>query len=179
MNPHVFGSVHPGPRFHSAVPITLPVVRYFNSYHIETSRICRLCSHSRSFTSHCQNSDRTTIPWVVVKLRIIISENGGFSIATEGPLVQSQIWIPEATERLNLHNPCTNHIAIQSELNNLIEVKTVTVNCRVFGGQTGPFPTVRVFRVVRPVATVRFWVELYPEPTGEFWPIPNTNRPPI
>jgi len=35
---------------------------------------------------------------------------------------------------------------------------------------------VRVFRVVRPVATVRFRVEPYPEPTREFGPVANTRR---
>jgi hypothetical protein len=46
--------------------------------------------------------------------------------------------------------------------------------CRVFGGKTGPFPVGRVFRVVRPVATVRFRVEPDPEPTREFGPVANT-----
>jgi hypothetical protein len=35
--------------------------------------------------------------------------------------------------------------------------------------------TVRVFGVVRPVATVRFRVEPYPEPTREFGPVANTS----
>ena len=33
---------------------------------------------------------------------------------------------------------------------------------------------VRVFRVVRPIATVRFRVEPYPEPAREFEPVANT-----
>jgi len=32
----------------------------------------------------------------------------------------------------------------------------------------------RVFRVVRPVATVRFWVEPYPDPAREFGPVAMT-----
>jgi len=42
------------------------------------------------------------------------------------------------------------------------------------GGKTGPFPMVRVFRVVRPVAKVRFQVEPYPELTRESGPVANT-----
>jgi hypothetical protein len=51
-------------------------------------------------------------------------------------------------------------------------------NCELdmpgFGGKTGPFPMVLVFRVVRPVATVRFRVEPYPESTREIGPVANT-----
>jgi len=41
--------------------------------------------------------------------------------------------------------------------------------------ETGLKATVRMFRVVRPVAMVRFRVEPDPEPTREFGPIANTN----
>jgi len=58
---------------------------------------------------------------------------------------------------------------VQSELKYLIGAKIVNLKSRVFGGKTGPFPMVRVFRVVRPLATVRFQVERNPEPTREFW----------
>jgi hypothetical protein len=51
----------------------------------------------------------------------------------------------------------------------------VNLKCRVFGGKTGPMATVRVVGVVRPIATVRFQVELYPEPTREFGPVAHTN----
>jgi hypothetical protein len=50
----------------------------------------------------------------------------------------------------------------------------VNLKCRVFGGKTAPFPTVRVFRVVRPLATVRVRVEPDPEPTRKFGPVANT-----
>jgi len=50
----------------------------------------------------------------------------------------------------------------------------VNLKCWVFGGKTGPFPVVQVVRVVRPVATVRFRVELYPEPTREIGPVAHT-----
>src|SRR5882757_782054 len=63
---------------------------------------------------------------------------------------------------------------IRSELKYLIGAKNVSLKCRVFGGKTGPFPMVRVFRVVRPVATVRVRVEPYPEPAREFGPVANT-----
>ena len=57
---------------------------------------------------------------------------------------------------------------IRSELKYLIGGKVVMLKCQVFGGKTGPFPVGRVFRVLRPVATVRFRVEPEPEPTWEF-----------
>jgi hypothetical protein len=51
----------------------------------------------------------------------------------------------------------------------------VDLKCRVFGGKTGPFPMVLVFRVVRPVATVQFRVEPYLEPTRQIGPVANTS----
>jgi hypothetical protein len=63
---------------------------------------------------------------------------------------------------------------IRSELKYLIRAIIVHLKCQVFGGKTAPFPTVWVFRVVRPVATVRFWVEPNPEPTREFGPVADT-----
>jgi hypothetical protein len=48
--------------------------------------------------------------------------------------------------------------------------------CRVFGGKTGPFPMVQVFRVVRPVAMVQFRVEPYLEPTRKVGPLANNRH---
>ena len=79
-------------------------------------------------------------------------------------------------ELLKLHNVRTDHVMIQSELKYLIGARIVNLKCRVFGGKTGPFPMVWVFRVVRPVATVRFRVEPYLEPTREFGPVANTTH---
>jgi len=45
-----------------------------------------------------------------------------------------------------------------------------------FAGKTVPIPTVRVFRVVKPVATVRVRVEPDPEPTREFGTVANTKH---
>jgi len=78
-------------------------------------------------------------------------------------------------ERVELHNLRTDHVMIRSELKYSIGGKVVMLKCRVFGGKTGPFPVGRVFRVVRPVATVRFRAEPDPEPTREFGPVANTN----
>ena len=50
----------------------------------------------------------------------------------------------------------------------------MNLKCRVVGGKTGLFPTSWVFRVIRPVATVRFQVEPDPEPTRQFGPVANT-----
>jgi hypothetical protein len=64
---------------------------------------------------------------------------------------------------------------IRSELKYLIGATIVGLKCRVFGGKTGPFPKVRVVHVVRPMATVRFWVEPFPEPIREIGPVANTS----
>jgi hypothetical protein len=82
----------------------------------------------------------------------------------------------EVKEGLKLDNLRTDHVMIRSELKYLIGAKIVDLQCRGFGGKSAPFPTVRVFRVVRPVATVRFRVEPNPEPTREFGPVANTTR---
>ena len=50
----------------------------------------------------------------------------------------------------------------------------VNFKCRVVGGKTAPFPTVRVFRVVRPIATVCVQVEPDPELTRQFGLVANT-----
>jgi len=50
------------------------------------------------------------------------------------------------------------------------------LKCRVFGGETGPFPMAWVFRVIRPDATVRFGVEPEPEATWELGPVANTSH---
>ena len=102
----------------------------------------------------------------------------GLSIATQRILVGSQIWKREVKERLKLHNLLTDHVVIRSELKYLIGAKMVNFKCRVFGGKAAPFPTVRVFRVVRPVATVRIRVEPDPEPTRQFGPVANTSPSP-
>jgi hypothetical protein len=64
---------------------------------------------------------------------------------------------------------------IRSEFKDLIGGQVVMLKCRVFGGKTGPFPVGRVFRGVRPVATVWFRVEPEPEPTPEFGLVANTS----
>jgi len=77
---------------------------------------------------------------------------------------------------LNLNNLCTDHVMIRSELKYLIGATIVNLKCRVFGGKTGTFPMGRVFHVVRPVATVRFRVEPFPQPAREFGPIANSSH---
>ena len=82
-------------------------------------------------------------------------------------------------ERIKLHNLCIDRVVIQSELKYLIGAKIVNLKCQVFGGKTGPFPTVKVFRVVRPVAKVQFQVEPDLEPTRQFGPVANTTGVPV
>jgi len=82
----------------------------------------------------------------------------------------------EGKEGLKLDDVPTDHVMIRSELKYLIGAKIVDLKCRVFGGKTAPFPTVRVFRVVRPIAMVRFRVEPNPEPAREFGPVANPSQ---
>jgi hypothetical protein len=81
----------------------------------------------------------------------------------------------EVKEELKLDNLRTDHVMIRSELKYLIGAKIVDLKCRVFGGKTAPFPTVRVFGVVRHLETVRFRVDLNQEPTREFGAVANTS----
>jgi hypothetical protein len=78
-------------------------------------------------------------------------------------------------ERVELYNLRTDHVMRRSELKYLIGGQVVMLKCRVFEVKTGPFPVGRVFRGVRPVATVRFRVEPEPEPTREIGPVANTS----
>jgi len=82
----------------------------------------------------------------------------------------------EVQEGLKLGNLRTDHVMIRSELKYLDGAKIVDFKCWVFGGKPAPFPTVRVFCMVRPVATVQFRVEPNPEPTREFGPVANTTQ---
>jgi len=51
-------------------------------------------------------------------------------------------------ERLELLNLRTDHVTLQSELKSIFGGKLVMLNCRDFGGKTGPIPMGRVFGVV-------------------------------
>jgi hypothetical protein len=104
----------------------------------------------------------------------ILSEISGYSIATQRILVRSRISHPEVKEQVELHNLHTDHVMIRSELKYLIGVKVVLLDCWVFSGNSGPFLVGRVFRVVRPVATVRVRVSPESEPTREIGPGVNT-----
>jgi len=80
----------------------------------------------------------------------------------------------EVKEGLKLVNLRSDHVMIRSELKYLIGAKYVDLKYQVFGGKSAPFRTVWVFRVVRPVAMVRFQVEPNPEPTRDFVAVANT-----
>jgi hypothetical protein len=75
-----------------------------------------------------------------------------------------------------MYNLGTDHVMIRSELKYIIGAKIVDLKYRVFGGKTTAFPTVQVFRVVRPVVKVRLRVEPNPEPIWEFGPVAITTR---
>jgi len=156
------------------VSTPLPPLKYMSTHRIVTWSLRGLWSSGRYLTSRFPICDPTDIRWVAVKKGHIFSEICGYSIATQRILVGSHIWDWEVKEWVDLHNLCTDHIMIRSELKYLIGGIVVMLKCRVFGGETGPFPVGRVFRVVRPVATVQFRVEPQPEPTREFGPVANT-----
>jgi hypothetical protein len=90
-------------------------------------------------------------------------------------LVGSHIQDREVKAQVALHNLRTDHVMIRSELKYLMGGKVGMLKCRVFGGKTGPFPVGRDLRLVRPVAAVKFRVELEPELTRVFRPVANTN----
>jgi len=112
--------------------------------------IRRLCSFTRSSTSRFQICNCTNIRWIAVKEQHILCEIRGISIVTQRIFIRSQIWQWEVKERLTLHNVHTEHVMVWTELKYWIGAKIVNLRCRVFGGKTGPFPTVWVFGVVRP-----------------------------
>ena len=62
----------------------------------------------------------------------------------------------EVKEQPKRHNVRTHHVTIRSELKYLIRGKIPGLPWLGFQVETGPKATVPVFRVVRPVATVRF-----------------------
>jgi hypothetical protein len=107
------------------------------------------------------------------------SQIRGFSMATQRILIRSQILQPELKERRKRRNAYTDHVMVRSELKYLIAAKIVNLKCQVLVGKTGPFPTVRVFLVVRPDAKVRHREESDPEPAWQFTPVSNTttNQP--
>jgi hypothetical protein len=82
----------------------------------------------------------------------------------------------EVKERLTRHNQRIDRVVIRAELTYLIGAKIVNWKCRGFDGKTGPFQMVRVFRVVRPIATFKFLVEPDPEPTWQFGPVTYTTN---
>jgi len=165
------------PFHHSSIlPPNVAPIKYLSSDRIMTQSLCILCSFSCSFTSRCQICDQTNIRWVAVKLPDITRKIGVFFITTQRILVWSQIWQREVKAQLKLHNLRTDHVMIRSELKYFIGCQNVNMICSVFGGKTSPFPMVWVFRVVRPVATVRFGVEPSLQPAREFGPVATTKR---
>jgi hypothetical protein len=82
----------------------------------------------------------------------------------------------EVTERLKLNNLHTDHVVIRLELKYSIGAKMVNLKCWVLGGKTAPFTMVRVFRVLKHVATVQVRVEPDPELTRLLGPVANPSH---
>jgi hypothetical protein len=125
-----------------------------------TWSVRRLCSISPSFTSRCQICDWSNICWIAVKEGDISAEKCGFSIATERILVRSQMWEWQVKEGLKLHNLCTDHVTIRSELRYLIGAKIVDLKCLVFGENQ--------------LQWSGSGSEPVPEPNRKFGPVANT-----
>ena len=133
----VRGRVVTGPRFHITVPASLPPIKYLSSDCIVTWSVHRLCSFSPSFPSRSQICDLTSIRWVAIENPHFSADISPYFTAIQRILAQSQIWQLEVKEGLKLHNLCTDHVTIQSELRYLIGGKvagTVILN-------RGPVPT--------------------------------------
>ena len=168
------GRVNTRMRFHFLVPLTLAPIKYRSSDCIVTWLIRWMCSFSSSSTCCFQIWDRTNIRSIGVKQHHIPSNIHRFSIVTEQILIWSQIWRWEVREQLTVRNLRIDHVTIRSELRYIIGATIVNLKCRAFGGKTGPFWTVQVFLVERPIATGRYGVEPVLEPSREFGTTGNT-----
>jgi hypothetical protein len=95
-------------------------IKYLSCDHIVTWSIRRLSSFIRSFTSRIQIRDPTITRWVTIKNPRISRIIWCYVIVTQRILVQSQIWMQEVKQGVNLDNLRINHVAIRSELRYLI-----------------------------------------------------------
>jgi len=144
INPWSPGWVRPGQWFLITDAATLALIMFPNSDCIMPWCIHRLSSFTSSFTSSIQICGLTNIHWVAEKYWQILREIPGFSIVTPRMLVGWQIWQREATQRLEPHNLCNDHVTIRSELRFIFGAQIVHLECGVLDGKTGPMGKVRV-----------------------------------
>ena len=135
---------------------TLTPIKYLSSDRIVTWSVHRLCSFTSSFSSRVQICDPTNIRGVAIENPRISLRFGPFFTATQRISVGSQIWMPRVKELIILHNLRTDHVAVCSELTNLIGAKAVgTVNLEP--NQTKPQVKTRTAgRLPGPVANTRW-----------------------
>ena len=110
----------------------LPPIKYLSFDRIVTWSVCRLCSLSRSCTSHCQIWDRTNIHGVTAENPPISPIQWRFVTVVQRILVHSQICQREVKKQLELQNLHVDLVMIQSDLKYLIGAKvagSVIRNC--------------------------------------------------
>ena len=185
-----WGQVRTRLRFHFRVPTTLARIKHLNSHRIAIWSIRGMCRMMPCFISHSQICDRINIHWVALKLSQIPCQNDRVSIATQRLLIWFQIGQWGMKEGITLHISHIDYVAIRWELQYLIVARNVdiwevglvwkpvaTVQFQVGTGPgTEPGIWTRCYHWVKLDATVRFWVELEPEPKWEFGPVANTIR---
>jgi len=115
----IIGPVIP-PKPRSSKFSSLAPNKYLSSDRIMIWLIRILCSFMHSFTSRFQICNLTNIRWVVIENPQTGLEISRYITAILRILVGSQIWKPEVTEHIKLHNLCINHVTIWSELRYLI-----------------------------------------------------------
>jgi len=128
------GTYHTNPRTVAIEPVLLPETRhykstifapnkYFSSDHIVTQSVGKLWCFSPSFPSRSRICGRTNILRVAIEIPRIWPGQWRYFTVIRWILVQSQICQWEVKERLKLHNQCTDHIVIRSELKYSIGAK--------------------------------------------------------
>lgn len=101
VNPRFFDQLEPALEFQSIVAGTLAPLKYLTSNCIGTCAVHRLSRLWRSWTSRCQNWDRTNIYGIADFQCNISSDIGEFSILTQWMFIRSQIPKREVNARLN------------------------------------------------------------------------------
>ena len=158
-------------------------IKYLSSDHIMTWSVRKLSSSSPSFTSRIQICDRTNICGGAVENPRNWLKNRLYFTATQRISVQSQIWMREVEDGLELHNVRTDHVTIRSELIYLIVVRitwSVKLN-RGPGSSRTQTPGLMSGPGMKPAKTGRFrllggsWPG--PGPSVQFQPGPKPGNP--
>ena len=118
------GPVLPPNTQHFNFTIMAPI-KYLSFDRITTWSIRRVCSFSRTFTSHFQICDTTSIRWVAIENPRISLEICPYFTTTQRISVGLQFRMQESNERLRLNNLHIDQVMIRLELKYLIGPKAV------------------------------------------------------